>query len=84
MIFVGGQVSLDTQGQAIHPDDLPAQTHAAMQHIDAILQEIDDLLCDSNDLDADIVLRRIRDAVCGKPAANSPPSQNQVMSTDTR
>jgi len=40
MIFLGGQVSLDKQGQAVHPDDLTAQTHQAMAHIKTILNEL--------------------------------------------
>ena len=40
MIFLGGQVSLDKKGRALYPDDLPAQTHQAMQHIGTILNEL--------------------------------------------
>ena len=40
MIFTGGQVSLDKQGRAVHPNDLSAQTHQAMVHIGAILKEL--------------------------------------------
>ncbi len=40
MIFLGGQVSLNKQGQAVHPDDLSAQTHQAMQHIGTILNDL--------------------------------------------
>ena len=40
MIFLGGQVSLDKQGRAVHPDDLGAQTHQAMAHIRTILNEL--------------------------------------------
>jgi len=40
MIFLGGQVSLNKQGQALHPDDLTAQTHEAMKHIGTILREL--------------------------------------------
>ena len=40
MIFTGGQVSLDKQGQAVHPGDLSAQTHQAMAHIGTILKEL--------------------------------------------
>jgi enamine deaminase RidA (YjgF/YER057c/UK114 family) len=40
MIFLGGQVSLDKQGAAVHPDDLSAQTHQAMRHIGTILQAL--------------------------------------------
>ena len=40
MIFLGGQVSLDELGQAVHPDDLSAQTHQAMGHIGTILNEL--------------------------------------------
>jgi enamine deaminase RidA (YjgF/YER057c/UK114 family) len=40
MIFLGGQVSLDKQGRAVHPDDLAAQTRQAMIHIGAVLHEL--------------------------------------------
>ncbi len=40
MIFLGGQVSLDKQGQAVHPGDLSTQTHQAMQHIGTILDAL--------------------------------------------
>ena len=39
MIFLGGQVSLDKKGRAVHPDNLNAQTHLAMQHIGTILND---------------------------------------------
>ncbi len=39
MIFLGGQVSLDKQGRAVHPGDLSAQTHQTMQHIGTILDD---------------------------------------------
>jgi enamine deaminase RidA (YjgF/YER057c/UK114 family) len=40
MIFLGGQVSLDSKGQAVHPGDLTAQTHQSMTHILTILNEL--------------------------------------------
>lgn len=40
MIFLGGQVSLDKKGEAVHPGDLKAQTHQAMEHIGTILKEL--------------------------------------------
>ena len=40
MIFLGGQVSLDKQGVALHPGDLSAQTHKAMGHIGTILDAL--------------------------------------------
>jgi enamine deaminase RidA (YjgF/YER057c/UK114 family) len=40
MIFLGGQVSLNKKGQAVHPNDLTAQTHQAMAHIKTILNEL--------------------------------------------
>ena len=40
MIVLGGQVSLDKKGRALYPNDLPAQTHQAMQHIGTILNEL--------------------------------------------
>ena len=40
MIFLGGQVSLDKQGKAVHPGDLSAQTHQAMTHVGTILNEL--------------------------------------------
>jgi enamine deaminase RidA (YjgF/YER057c/UK114 family) len=40
MIFLGGQVSLDKQGRAVHPNDLAAQTRQAMTHIGTILKDL--------------------------------------------
>ena len=40
MIFLGGQVSLNKKGEAVHPDDLTAQTHQSMVHIGTILNEL--------------------------------------------
>lgn len=40
MIFLGGQVSLNKKGEAVHPGDLGAQTHQAMEHIGTILKEL--------------------------------------------
>ncbi len=40
MVFLGGQVSLDKEGRALHPDDLAAQTLVAMTHIGTILDEL--------------------------------------------
>jgi enamine deaminase RidA (YjgF/YER057c/UK114 family) len=40
MIFLGGQVSLNKKGEAVHPGDLTAQTHQAMIHIGTILNEL--------------------------------------------
>ena len=40
MIFLGGQVSIDKKGRAVHPDDLSRQTHQAMVHIGTILEEL--------------------------------------------
>jgi enamine deaminase RidA (YjgF/YER057c/UK114 family) len=40
MIFLGGQVSLDKQGRAVHPGNLAAQTRQAMDHIGTILREL--------------------------------------------
>jgi enamine deaminase RidA (YjgF/YER057c/UK114 family) len=40
MIFLGGQVSLDKQGRAVHPGSLTAQTEQAMSHIGTILKEL--------------------------------------------
>lgn len=40
MIFLGGQVSLDKQGRAVHPGKLTAQTRQAMDHVGAILREL--------------------------------------------
>ncbi len=40
MIFLGGQVSLNQQGQSTHPDDLSTQTHQAMIHIGTILNDL--------------------------------------------
>ena len=40
MIFLGGQVSLDTAGRAVNPDDMRAQAAQAMVHIGSILREL--------------------------------------------
>lgn len=40
MIFLGGQVSLDKSGHAVHPDEMQPQTHQAMVHIGTILNEL--------------------------------------------
>ncbi|MFT3986713.1 RidA family protein [Aestuariivirga sp.] len=40
MIFLGGQVSLDTQGHAVNPHNMRAQTAQAMVHIGSILAEL--------------------------------------------
>lgn len=40
MVFLGGQVSLDKNGVAVHPDNLAAQTHQAMRHIGTILNDL--------------------------------------------
>ena len=40
MIFLGGQVSLNKQGEATYRDDLSAQTHQAMTHIGTILNDL--------------------------------------------
>jgi len=39
MIFVGGQVDLDSSGRVLHADDLPAQTVAVMRNMAAVLAE---------------------------------------------
>jgi len=41
LVFVGGQVSLDTRGGVIDPGDIEAQTHTAMKNIQKVLQEFD-------------------------------------------
>ena len=40
MIFLGGQVSLDKQGNTVDPDNMKAQTRQAMIHIGTILKEL--------------------------------------------
>ena len=40
MIFLGGQVSLDKQGQTVNAGNMPAQTRQAMTHIGTILKEL--------------------------------------------
>lgn len=40
MIFLGGQVSLDTGGRAVNPFDMRAQAAQAMVHIGSILKEL--------------------------------------------
>lgn len=37
MMFVGGQVDLDSKGNVLHPDDLPAQTAAVIANIGKVL-----------------------------------------------
>jgi len=37
MIFLGGQVALDEQGNVLHPGDVAAQTRIAMENIKAVL-----------------------------------------------
>lgn len=37
MIFLGGQVALDEQGNVLHPGDIVAQTRVAMENIKAVL-----------------------------------------------
>src|SRR4030095_1990080 len=48
MIFVGGQVDLDTRGQVRHPDDFAAQEEAVFRAAEAVLTEagvtIDDVV----------------------------------------
>jgi len=39
MIFVGGQVDLDSKGRVLHADDLPTQTAAVMRNIAKVLAE---------------------------------------------
>ena len=40
MIFLGGQVSLNTQGVAVDPGELSTQTHTAMAHIQTLLNAL--------------------------------------------
>lgn len=40
MIFLGGQVSLDSAGRAVNPGNMKAQTGQAMVHIGSILAEL--------------------------------------------
>ncbi len=46
MIFFGGQVDLDSAGNVRNPDDLGAQTRAAMEYIRIVLGELDADLAD--------------------------------------
>jgi enamine deaminase RidA (YjgF/YER057c/UK114 family) len=39
MIFVGGQVALDEQGNVLHPGDIVRQTEIAMENIRRVLAE---------------------------------------------
>ena len=41
MIFFGGQVDLDSEGRVRNPNDLTAQTRAAMHYIERVLAELD-------------------------------------------
>jgi enamine deaminase RidA (YjgF/YER057c/UK114 family) len=40
MIFLGGQVSLDKRGRAVHPNRLGDQTRQAMTHVGTILRDL--------------------------------------------
>ncbi|MFO0990611.1 MAG: RidA family protein [Hyphomicrobiales bacterium] len=70
MIFLGGQVSLDKQGNAVKPGNLAAQARQAMIHIGTILNELgasyDDVCkviamyegrCGGDDLHANLSIR---------------------------
>lgn len=46
MIFVGGQVDLDSSGKVLHPHDLTAQTTAVMANIEKVLAEFGSGLSD--------------------------------------
>ena len=41
VIHLGGQVALDTNADVLHPDDIVAQTHVALDNIKTILADLD-------------------------------------------
>jgi len=40
LIHLGGQVALDINAEVLHPDDIVAQTHVALQNISIVLQDL--------------------------------------------
>ncbi len=65
MVFLGGQVSLDKNGEAVNPFDLGAQTHQAMEHIGTILKEL------GVDYDDVCKVTTVYDGDCGADALNA-------------
>tara|TARA_B100000676_G_scaffold309855_1_gene374654 strand:+ start:1079 stop:2308 length:1230 start_codon:yes stop_codon:yes gene_type:complete len=65
MIFLGGQVSLNKNGEAVNPDDLSAQTHQAMVHIGTILNEL------GADYDDTCKVMTVYKGDCGAEALNA-------------
>ncbi len=77
MIFFGGQVDLDPQGNVCHPDDLSTQTEVAMEFIRRVLVDLDADLADlvklicfyvhKTDADADRLLTAVSAALGDTP-----------------
>src|SRR5262249_41010168 len=78
MIYVGGQVDLDSAGHLRHRDDLERQTHAALDYIERVLTDLGADVDDAVELgayyqathraDEDGFLRRIRRRFRAEPA----------------
>ena len=78
MIFVGGQVDIGEGGKLLHPGDLPAQTGAAVDAVEAILEELDADIEDvvkivvfyvsTGEVDEATLLARLRSRFRGEPA----------------
>jgi enamine deaminase RidA (YjgF/YER057c/UK114 family) len=78
MIYVGGQVDLDSVGTVRHPDDLDRQTDAAIEYLARVLQDLGADLDDvvklsvyyrhATDVDEVELLRRMRRRVRVEPA----------------
>src|SRR5690349_11109128 len=41
VLFVSGQVSVDEDGQSLHPGDFPAQVQQALDNVETVLREAD-------------------------------------------
>ncbi len=77
MIYFGGQVDLDPQGNVCNPDNLTAQTETAMEYIRRILVDLDADLADlvklicfyvhTEDADADRLLAAVSSALGDAP-----------------
>lgn len=78
MIFVGGQVDIGEGGRMLHPGDLPAQTEAAVDAVEAVLGELGATIEDvvkivvfylsTGEVDESALLERLRRRFRGEPA----------------
>ena len=78
MIFVGGQVDIGEEGSILHPGDLPAQTEASVDAVEAVLEELGATIEDvvkivvfyvsTGEVDESALLRRLRRRFRGEPA----------------